>query len=96
MVGVSGILYDAGHILIIYACLLSYTFFLKCFPSTFFIHHQCAIKECCTEVVEAATCNKKPVIGYYCDKIHTGKDTVCEQVNLDFIAGGLSDFVARL
>ena len=35
-------------------------------------------------------------IGYYCDKIHTSRDTVCEQVNLDFIAGGLSDFVTKL
>ena len=35
-------------------------------------------------------------IGYYCDKIHTSKDTVCEQVNLDFIAGGLSDCVSKL
>ena len=41
-------------------------------------------------------CRVGKVIGFYCDKIHTGKDTVCEQVNLDFIAGGLSDFVAKL
>ena len=40
--------------------------------------------------------NKMPVIGYYCDKIHTKKDTVCEQVNLDFLAQGLSDFVSQL
>ncbi len=46
--------------------------------------------------IAVCACNKMPVIGYYCDKIHTGKDTVCEQANLDFIAGGLADFVARL
>ena len=41
-------------------------------------------------------CHVGKRIGFYCDKIHTGKDTVCDQVNLDFIAGGLSEFVARL
>ena len=41
-------------------------------------------------------CRVSKVVGFYCDKIHTSKDTVCEQVNLDFIAGGLSDFVAKL
>lgn len=47
-----------------------------------------------SSVIYACRAGKR--IGYYCDKIHTSKDTVCEQVNLDFIAGGLSDFVARL
>ena len=41
-------------------------------------------------------CRVGKVVGFYCDKIHTNKDTVCEQVNLDFIAGGLSDFVGKL
>jgi len=41
-------------------------------------------------------CRVGKVVGYYCDKIHTSRDTVCEQVNLDFIAGGLSDFVTKL
>ena len=41
-------------------------------------------------------CRLGKVVGYYCDKIHTSKDTVCEQVNLDFIAGGLSDFITNL
>ena len=41
-------------------------------------------------------CREGKVIGYYCDKIHTSRDTVCEQINLDFIAGGLSDFAAKL
>ena len=46
--------------------------------------------------IAVCACNKMPVIGYYCDKIHTKKDTVCEQVNLDFLARGLSDFVSKL
>lgn len=41
-------------------------------------------------------CNVKKGIGFYCDKIHTRKDTVCDQANLDFLAEGLSAFVARL
>ena len=46
--------------------------------------------------VAVCACNKMPVIGYYCDKIHTKRDTVCEQANLDFLAEGLSAFVAEL
>ena len=46
--------------------------------------------------IAVCACNRIPVIGYYCDKIHTKKDTVCEQVNLDFLAQGLSDFVSKL
>lgn len=41
-------------------------------------------------------CSMMKGVGYYCDKIHTKKDTVCEQVNLDFLAEGLAGFVARL
>ncbi|MBQ2954394.1 MAG: M28 family peptidase [Clostridia bacterium] len=46
--------------------------------------------------VAVCACNQMKVIGYYCDKIHTRKDTVCEQVNLDFLADGLTAFVASL
>ncbi len=46
--------------------------------------------------IAVCACNKMSVIGYYCDKIHTKKDTVCEQANLDFLADGLTDFVTRL
>ncbi len=46
--------------------------------------------------VAVSACNVMPAVGYYCDKIHTAKDTVCEQANLDFIADGLNDFVTRL
>lgn len=41
-------------------------------------------------------CKQRKGLGFYCDKIHTKKDTVCEQVNLDFLADGLADFIARL
>ena len=46
--------------------------------------------------IAVCACNKMPVIGYYCDKIHTRRDTICEQANLDFLAQGLSDFVSKL
>ena len=46
--------------------------------------------------IAVCACNKMKGIGYYCDKIHTKKDTVCEQANLDFLTQGLSDFVAKL
>ena len=41
-------------------------------------------------------CSIRKGIGFYCDRIHTKKDTVCEQINLDFIAGGLSSFIGKL
>ena len=41
-------------------------------------------------------CHRDKRLGFVCDRIHTAEDTVCEQVNLDFIAGGLSDFIAKL
>ncbi len=46
--------------------------------------------------IAVCACKKAKVIGYYCDKIHTKKDTVCEQENLDFIANGLARFVDLL
>lgn len=46
--------------------------------------------------IAVCACNKMKVIGYYCDKIHTKKDTVCEQANLDFLAGGLTAFIRSL
>jgi len=46
--------------------------------------------------IAVCACNKAKIIGYYCDKIHTKKDTICEQVNLDFLAEGLSAFVSKL
>ena len=46
--------------------------------------------------IAVCACKKAKIIGYYCDKIHTKKDTVCEQENLDFIANGLAQFVDML
>lgn len=46
--------------------------------------------------VAVCACNKMKVVGYYCDKIHTKKDTICRQENLDFLAGGLNAFVHSL
>ena len=41
-------------------------------------------------------CRVAKGIGFYCSKIHTKKDTVCDQTNLDFLADGLSAFVSKL
>ena len=46
--------------------------------------------------IAVCACKRMKGIGYYCNKIHTKKDTVCEQVNLDFLAGGLARFVESL
>lgn len=40
--------------------------------------------------------NHKKVLGYYVDKIHTKKDTVCEQANMDYLGESLSRFVTKL
>ena len=40
-------------------------------------------------------CNKMKVIGYYVDKIHTKKDTVCNQENMDYLGEGLSRFAVE-
>lgn len=39
---------------------------------------------------------RKSKFCYYFDKIHTNKDVVCDQKNLDFIADGLAAFVENL
>lgn len=41
-------------------------------------------------------CKQRKGLGFYCDKIHTGRDTVCEQANLDFLADGLAAFIVHL
>lgn len=46
--------------------------------------------------IAVCACNKAKVIGYYLDKIHTKKDTVCDQANMDFLGESLSRFVSRL
>lgn len=46
--------------------------------------------------VAVVACRKRPLVGYYCARIHTPKDTFADQGNLDFLAEGLKDFVAKL
>lgn len=46
--------------------------------------------------IAVCACNHRKGVGYYVDKIHTKKDTVCEQINLDFLADGLVAFTAAL
>lgn len=53
-------------------------------------------QKCFRHGIAVCACNKGRRIGYYCDKIHTSRDTVCKQANLDFLAEGLSAFIARL
>ncbi len=49
-----------------------------------------------THGIAVCACNKGKVLGYYVDKIHTPKDAVCQQANLDFLADGLVAFAAAL
>lgn len=51
---------------------------------------------CFKRGIAVCACNKAKVIGYYMDKIHTKKDTVCDQANLDFLGESLSRFAGRL
>jgi len=46
--------------------------------------------------IAVCACNKMKVLGYYLDKIHTAKDTVCHQENMDFLGEGLSRFALSL
>ena len=41
-------------------------------------------------------CNEDKRLGFVCDRIHTGEDTVCDQANLDFLADAFAAFSARL
>lgn len=41
-------------------------------------------------------CNQDKRLGFVCDRIHTGEDTVCDQANLTFLADGFAAFVAKL
>ena len=43
-----------------------------------------------------ASLKKKPVIGYYMDKIHTSKDTTCEEENLRFLCEGFARFTKKI
>ena len=46
--------------------------------------------------VAVVACKKRPIVGYYCPRIHTPKDTFADQGNLDFLAESLASFVERL
>ena len=43
-----------------------------------------------------ASLKKKPVFGYYMDKIHTPKDTVCEEENLRYLCEGFVKFTKKI
>lgn len=46
--------------------------------------------------IGVCACSHSPRLGYYFSRIHTPKDTVCEQINLDFLSAGLAAFIDRL
>lgn len=46
--------------------------------------------------VAVAACKRRRGIGWYCDRLHTPKDTVCDQENLTFLADALCAWVKDL
>lgn len=46
--------------------------------------------------VALCACKKAPIIGYYMNRIHTNRDTVCDLTNIDFLAERLSAFTEKL
>lgn len=46
--------------------------------------------------VAIIACKHAPVVGYYCDKIHTRQDTFADEENIHFLADALADYVTRL
>ena len=42
--------------------------------------------------IAVAAFNKNKFLGYYVDKIHTNKDTVFDENNINFIVDGLKTF----
>lgn len=46
--------------------------------------------------IGVCACQKSRRLGYYCDKLHTIRDTVCSQENLAYLADGLASFVAAI
>ena len=46
--------------------------------------------------VAVFACRRLPVVGFYTPWIHTKRDTVCEQANLDFLTEGFARFVSEL
>ena len=43
--------------------------------------------------IAMATVKRKPVLGLYMDRIHTRRDTVCEEKNIQYIVKGLKAFI---
>ena len=46
--------------------------------------------------IAVCACQKSRRFGYYCSKIHTAGDMVCSQENMDYLAAGLTRFVAAI
>lgn len=46
--------------------------------------------------IAVATLKKKPVVGYYLDKIHTKKDIRCDETNIEIISSGFAEFVSKI
>ncbi|MBQ8654463.1 MAG: M28 family peptidase [Clostridia bacterium] len=46
--------------------------------------------------VAVCACRRGRRIGWYCSKIHTKEDTLCEQDCLDLLCGGLQSFIMKL
>ncbi|MCH5287227.1 MAG: M28 family peptidase [Christensenellaceae bacterium] len=46
--------------------------------------------------VVVVACRKRPMVGYYCPRIHTPKDTFADQGNLDYLAESFAGFVTGL
>ncbi|MBP3649569.1 MAG: M28 family peptidase [Clostridia bacterium] len=46
--------------------------------------------------IAVCSCKKAKVIGYYCDRIHTKRDTIADPANMAFLADGLAAFTDML
>ena len=69
----------------------------KCFrheksSTTFYPSDQMNFKN----TIAVAALKKEPVIGYYMDKIHTSKDTVCDMRNVDILVTGIRSFSYKI
>lgn len=46
--------------------------------------------------IAVASLKKKPVVGYYLDKIHTKKDIYCDETNIEIISSGFAEFISKI
>ena len=46
--------------------------------------------------IAVASLKKKPVVGYYLDKIHTKKDIHCDENNIEIISSGFAEFISKI